>query len=126
VLTEADRAMLGEAQEYLRSTAERVQREARQLLPGRSVSVTWSAVWSPDVAHTIVSIAQAGRSGEGGAEQTNALAPSDLIAIATHGHGGLRRWMMGSVADRVLQATTLPLLVVRSARPARPPESDQQ
>ena len=30
--------------------------------------------------------------------------------MATHGRGGLRRWVMGSVTDRVLHATTRPLL----------------
>ena len=36
----------------------------------------------------------------------------DLVAMATHGRGGLQRWMMGSVTERVLQATRLPMLVV--------------
>ena len=37
----------------------------------------------------------------------------DLIAIATHGHGGFKRAMFGSVADFVLRNSTLPLLVIR-------------
>lgn len=37
----------------------------------------------------------------------------DLIVMATHGYGGLRRWMLGSVADKVLHTTTLPVLLVR-------------
>jgi len=37
----------------------------------------------------------------------------DIIAMATHGRGGLERWAMGSVTERVLGATQLPLLVVR-------------
>jgi len=40
----------------------------------------------------------------------------DLIVMVTHGYGGLRRWALGSVADKVLHATTTPLLLVR-ARP---------
>jgi nucleotide-binding universal stress UspA family protein len=42
----------------------------------------------------------------------------DLIAMATHGYGGLRRWALGSVADKVLHATAIPLLLVH-ARPHR-------
>jgi nucleotide-binding universal stress UspA family protein len=126
LLTGVDTTMLGEAEEYLCSAAEQVQRNAAQLLPGRSISVTWTAVWNPDVAHAIVSLAEAGRAGEGSAHQMNRLAPSDLIAMATHGHGGLRRWVMGSVADRVLHATHLPLLVVRPPRVSRPPDSARQ
>jgi nucleotide-binding universal stress UspA family protein len=38
----------------------------------------------------------------------------DLIVMATHGYGGLRRWTLGSVADKVLHASTAPLLLVRA------------
>ena len=38
---------------------------------------------------------------------------ADLIVMATHGYGGVRRWMLGSVADKVLQAAPAPLLLVR-------------
>jgi nucleotide-binding universal stress UspA family protein len=37
----------------------------------------------------------------------------DLVALATHGYGGVKRTMLGSVTDRLLAATELPLLVVR-------------
>jgi nucleotide-binding universal stress UspA family protein len=37
----------------------------------------------------------------------------DLIVMATHGRSGLRRWALGSVAGKVLHATTRPLLLVR-------------
>lgn len=36
-----------------------------------------------------------------------------LIAMATHGRSGLRRWMLGSVADKVLHATSNDLLLIR-------------
>ncbi|MFO7772625.1 MAG: universal stress protein [Dehalococcoidia bacterium] len=37
----------------------------------------------------------------------------NLITIATHGHGGLRRAIFGSVADYVLRGSHLPVLVIR-------------
>ena len=37
----------------------------------------------------------------------------DLIAIATHGHGGLGRVIFGSVADHVLRESGLPILVIK-------------
>ena len=37
----------------------------------------------------------------------------DLIAIATHGRGGFQRWILGSITERVLGATKLPILIVR-------------
>jgi nucleotide-binding universal stress UspA family protein len=39
---------------------------------------------------------------------------ADLIVMATHGYSGLRRWALGSVADKVLHANTVPLLLVRA------------
>lgn len=38
---------------------------------------------------------------------------TDLIAMVTHGRGGLRRWFEGSTFDRVLRRAGLPLLVMR-------------
>jgi nucleotide-binding universal stress UspA family protein len=36
-----------------------------------------------------------------------------LIAIATHGHGGVRRLVLGSTADFVLHHSSVPVLIVR-------------
>jgi nucleotide-binding universal stress UspA family protein len=38
----------------------------------------------------------------------------DLIAMSTHGRGGISRWVLGSVASKVLRGTTKPILLVRS------------
>lgn len=38
----------------------------------------------------------------------------DLILIATHGRSGVSRWLMGSVADRVLHYSVAPVLIVRA------------
>jgi len=37
-----------------------------------------------------------------------------LIAMSTHGRSGVQRWLLGSVADKVLHAATNPLFVLRS------------
>lgn len=42
----------------------------------------------------------------------------DLIACATHGTGGLRRFMLGSVADKLIRGAGCPILVVPPGRPA--------
>ncbi len=36
----------------------------------------------------------------------------DLVAMATHGRSGVKRWVRGSVAERVLRACSAPLLLV--------------
>ena len=38
---------------------------------------------------------------------------ADLVAIETHGRGGLSRLFLGSVADKVLRGSTLPVLLQR-------------
>ena len=38
----------------------------------------------------------------------------DLIIIATHGRSGVSRWVWGSIADRILRAARMPVLMVRS------------
>lgn len=51
---------------------------------------------------------------------------ADVIAMATHGRGGLARLVMGSVATGALQRATVPLLLTRPAaleRPIPPPRS---
>jgi len=37
-----------------------------------------------------------------------------LIAMATHGRSGLHRWLLGSVAEKVLRGSSGPLLLVRA------------
>ena len=37
----------------------------------------------------------------------------DLIVMSTHGRGGIQRLLVGSVTDRVIRSSTLPVLVVR-------------
>lgn len=45
-----------------------------------------------------------------------------MLAMATHGRTGLSRFAFGSVAEKVLRASPLPLLLVRSFRPT--PQGD--
>jgi nucleotide-binding universal stress UspA family protein len=36
----------------------------------------------------------------------------DLIVMATHGRSGVKRWLLGSVANKVLQRAEVPVLLV--------------
>lgn len=44
----------------------------------------------------------------------------DLIVMSTHGYSGIKRWVMGSVAQKVLSATCVPILLVKSKAPPVP------
>ena len=39
---------------------------------------------------------------------------ADLILIATHGRSGVSRWVRGSVADKVLRSSRVPVMMVRA------------
>lgn len=38
----------------------------------------------------------------------------DLIVMSSHGHTGVKRWILGSVAQKVVQSTCIPVLLVKS------------
>jgi nucleotide-binding universal stress UspA family protein len=40
----------------------------------------------------------------------------DLIVMSTRGHSGLSRWLLGSVADRVVRGANVPVLLVRTRK----------
>jgi nucleotide-binding universal stress UspA family protein len=43
-----------------------------------------------------------------------------LIAMATHGYGGVKRWTLGSVTEQVTHTATTPVFVVHGAAPEPP------
>jgi nucleotide-binding universal stress UspA family protein len=85
-----------EDEEYLSSL---VYRLGAGDLAHLDLAITTSVEADPDVAEAIVKKSEQDK--------------FDFIAIATHGRGGVQRWALGSVAGRVLHATTLPLLIMR-------------
>ena len=46
--------------------------------------------------------------------------PAALITMATHGRSGAKRWLLGSVAQKVLQGSINPLLLIHPNDDARP------
>lgn len=40
--------------------------------------------------------------------------PADLVVMATHGRHGVTRLVMGSVAERVVRESTIPVLTIRT------------
>jgi nucleotide-binding universal stress UspA family protein len=89
--------MYTQADKYL----DRIQ---RQLLK-KNIQSRTEVLCDNDIAGAIV----------GYAEKTGV----DLIIIASHGHGGLRRWTRGSIADRVFRAACIPILMVQAVQPEK-------
>ena len=96
-----------EDEQYLDAVAKRF---AEGELAQYNLAVTTTVAIDPDVAEAIVQTAERSE-GSGGLG-------SDVIVMATHGNGGLHHWMLGSIAERVLHSTKLPLLIVHAARAA--------
>ena len=44
------------------------------------------------------------------ADETN----TNLIAMSTHGHSGIRQWLFGSVTHKILHAASTPILLIRA------------
>jgi nucleotide-binding universal stress UspA family protein len=59
---------------------------------------------------TLVSEGHAAEEIQKAAQKTKA----DLIAMSTHGRSGVTRWALGSVTDKVLQDSSIPILTVRA------------
>ena len=96
-MNERNEQRVADARTYLQKVEHRLQDGN----PAMShLNITSSVITSFDTADILVREAEQ----EGSA----------LIALATHGRGGLTRWVMGSVAERVLGSTKLPMLIVRS------------
>lgn len=105
-ISQARQLDLLEAQAYLRVT-EQALRERMQ--GGGDLALHTSVVVHPDIAETIIRTAEEGVPATVEAEARDAC---DVITIATHGRSGPARWVMGSIAERVMDGTRLPLFVV--------------
>ena len=98
------------AKRYLSSTVEHLREGlVAPAVADLKVPVTWSVAVDTDVASALIRVAENGEDAEG----AGVFGGCDLIAMATHGSGGIQRWAMGSITERVLGATKLPLLIVR-------------
>ena len=86
------------AERYLQAIADRLRQRTDG---GQNVQITCLVTSGVDIASAILT-------------QTAQAASSSLVAIATHGREGIPRLALGSVAERLLNATTAPLLTVCS------------
>jgi nucleotide-binding universal stress UspA family protein len=45
--------------------------------------------------------------------QTASEIKTDVIVMSTHGRSGIQRWLLGSVADRVVTHSNIPVMLIR-------------
>ena len=103
-------AILHKAKEYLDSTANRLREGSiAPAMVDHPLSVTWSVTVDSDVATALIRVAENGEDAEG------VVLPGgcDIIVMTTHGYSGMASWALGSITERVLKASMLPLLIVR-------------
>ena len=74
-----------------------------------NLAISWSIALGTDVADALIRVAEQGRI-DGG---TCIFGGCEILALATHGRSGIQRWVLGSVTERILGHTKLPLLIVR-------------
>lgn len=93
-----------------RQRAEASMEPAQQRLQSSGLTVNLTALRGP-AAEIIMS--QAG------------IDPEALVVMSTHGRGGITRWVMGSVTDKVLHTIPNPMLIARASvvGPASPETS---
>ncbi|HLI05504.1 MAG TPA: universal stress protein [Ktedonobacteraceae bacterium] len=104
IIAEAEK----EAMDYVVALTHRLQKEIPE---SSQITISAAVVVDTDVAAAIIKGAEAGgKPDEGGYHGYH------LIGMATHGRGALPRWMLGSITERVLHHTNLPLLVVRPGK----------
>jgi len=94
-----------EAERYLRTIQGKLAQEAIDHL---NVQITFSIIEDADIATALIRAAETGDRAEHDTDNGYT-----MIALATHGRGGITHWMLGSIAERTLEKTRLPLLIVR-------------
>jgi nucleotide-binding universal stress UspA family protein len=91
-LEEICRDIDGRAAEYLRQVGQKLHEQG--------VPVVEERLLHGDPASVIIDLAQS--------------TPNNLVAMTTHGRSGIGRWLLGSIADRVIRYGGDPVLLIRA------------
>jgi nucleotide-binding universal stress UspA family protein len=95
-----------QAREYLTMVASKIR---TIIAEDGELPITCSVVAAQDVATAIIRAAEGSEDAEG----LPSAGSYDMIAMSTHGRGALARWIVGSITERVLHGTGLPVFVAR-------------
>lgn len=114
---EAHERIIAEEKSYLDDIAQRIHSEDKE---HAGLSISSSLVIQKDVASSLIGIAEKSEDVDHIPDFTGC----DVIALTTHGRSGLDHWALGSVAERILETTSLPLLVVHSVTHKTSPQDE--
>jgi nucleotide-binding universal stress UspA family protein len=104
------------AEQYLQTIEQRLR--TGELAP-LHLQTSSSVIIGTDVAETLIGLAEPDHQ----EEEDSKVSGYDVLAMATHGRHGTDLWVIGSVTERILEGSHLPLLVVR---PGQLSQSDEQ
>jgi nucleotide-binding universal stress UspA family protein len=93
-----DPSIAGRMVETLESNAKEYLSEVCKRLMGQGLKVSMQIAEGP-IADSILQVA--------------ADEKIDLIAMSTHGRSGVARWLIGSIADKVVRGANIPVLLIR-------------
>jgi nucleotide-binding universal stress UspA family protein len=101
IVVEGSSHVIVEDVEKLRTDAEEYLNSVAASLRGRGVRVTVQVRFGEAVAEILAGAREVG---------------ADLIAMTTHGRGGLGRLLFGSVAEAVLRQAEIPVFLMRQTK----------
>ncbi len=94
-------ALLDDLREQANAEALRYLQQQQQLLAEQGYKVQTLLLEETNIAETIL--------------QQVELEAIDVIVMSTHGHGGIRRWVFGSIADKILRQADVPVMLIRAS-----------
>jgi nucleotide-binding universal stress UspA family protein len=90
-----------EMETYAQQQTQKMLTQAADQLAAAGVSVNWTVLSGPPAPAIM-----------------DATRPGDIIVLTSHGRGGLRRWLIGSVAEKLVRESAVPLVLLRAQRSA--------
>ena len=99
--TAAQVLVVREAEEYLDQVLARLKKEGLDVSKAVLIHVRYG-----NPAQEILEHARVGK--------------FDLIALSSHGKGRIGRWLLGSVAEKIIRNSPIPVLLVRTTEEERP------
>lgn len=101
-----EQSLVQQAEKYLTQHAHEFQSTPTEQL---RLKITTEVALDADAAERVVTVAEPERE----PSDEHVAQGYDMVVMATHGRTGVMRWTLGSIAERIIQTTRRPMLIVR-------------